>query len=815
MKKETTLLMLIICLLFYQRVCFSQKTHGIQKCSSAIIVDGNIVDSAWNRVKIISDFVQYEPYNSLSASEVTEVKITYDDNNIYLNAIMHDCCGDSVAHYLSARDEIGQADYFGIYIDPYNTGLTAYGFFVTAAGVQVDKKLNFETEDLNWDAVWKSAVKITANGWQLEMSIPYSALRIPNTENQIWQINIYRNIQRRREISTWNLIDPKIPGRSNQAGLLLGISDVKPPLRLSVMPYFSYYTQFAAKKIEGYQRNGGLDIKYGLSKSFTLDMMLIPDFNDIQTDDKILNLSSFETYYDEKRSFFTEGIEMFQRGGIFYSRRIGGTPVDYNQATNNLKDNEIVTNNPKVTQIINATKISGKTDKSLGIGFLNAMTTNSYAEITDTINGTKRKKQTNPFTNYNVFVVDKSLKNNSYVSLLNTNLSQTSSDYYANVTALDSRFATRNSKYSLTTKAAVSQIYDNQTRPETGYFYQIAVSKSSGNFRYSYSRRIYSENYNPNDMGYLAKNNLLYNVISASYNIYKPFWRLLYLKNSFSITHSKLHSNNKYISTQLNLVSYTSLKNHLSLGINLNFSPTESYDYFESRVANRVFTTPPSQNYSVWVSTNYSKIFAIDGNIGYYNSKNADFNIKGGWYSIAPRLRIGNKILIVYNFKQEMDFNGCGYFTKSNNADTIYFGQRDISTITNNIKVSYVFTHRSSLDFKLRHYWSIVNYEELFTLQKDGSLRSIAKNYKYLRDSDINYNSFNIDFIYNYQFAPGSELSLVWKNYIYTYGDNIAISYIKNIEQLFDNTHTNSMSVKIIFYMDYLNIKNLRKKSLN
>ena len=150
-------------------------------------------------------------------------------------------------------------------------------------------------------------------------------------------------------------------------------------------------------------------------------MMLIPDFGQVQSDDQVLNLTPFEIRYDEKRQFFTEATELFNKCDIFYTRRVGSTPKNYNAPYDSLRQNEKVIKNPDQTRIINATKISGRNAKGLGIGFFNGMTTNTWASLQDTVTGKSRRIMTQPFTNYNVLVVDQNLKNNSYVTLINTN----------------------------------------------------------------------------------------------------------------------------------------------------------------------------------------------------------------------------------------------------------------------------------------------------------------------------------------------------------------------------------------------------------
>jgi hypothetical protein len=204
-------------------------------------------------------------------------------------------------------------------------------------------------------------------------------------------------------------VDRNISGFIYQEGQLTGLKDIKPPLRLSLSPYIATYFETKSSG-SGFLYKGGLDLKYGINESFTLDMMLIPDFGQIQSDDQELNLSPYELYYNEKRQFFTEGMELFDRAGILYSRRIGAAPKF--SVSDFLKDGEEATSMPSETQLVNATKISGRTGKGWGVGFLNAMSLPAYATLEDTSSGATRDVLVQPFTNYNVSVVDKSLKNN-------------------------------------------------------------------------------------------------------------------------------------------------------------------------------------------------------------------------------------------------------------------------------------------------------------------------------------------------------------------------------------------------------------------
>ncbi|MEZ5197329.1 MAG: DUF5916 domain-containing protein [Bacteroidales bacterium] len=498
----------IVTLLIPSTSVFSQNVN--KKSVSAIridippSIDAVLDDECWNNVPAATDFIQYVPFNGKPASYNSEVRFVYDDDALYVGAMLSDPHPDSILTELSERDDIGMADYFGIYLDCFNDYLTAFGFIVTSCGVQIDlKSTESYGEDKSWDAVWQSKVNIIDNGWVVEFKIPYSAIRFPKEDQQVWGLQIFRNIMRYRENTTWNLINREVDGLNNQAGKLTGIENIDPPLRLSLVPYVSGYIEKSPDtKSWGYSYNYGADIKYGINESWTLDMTLIPDFGQVQSDDEVYNLSPFEVYYDEKRPFFMEGTELFDKGDVFYSRRVGKTPSGYYNVKDSLQPQEKITDNPQESQLINATKITGKNNKKLAMGFFNGITANTWATATDTITGNTRRILTEPFTNYNMIVFDQALKNNSYVSLYNTNVYQPDHKRSANVSGTEFKLANKENKYAIRGNAAISQKYDISSHPEFGYRYGFSVGKISGNFTYEFEHDLMDDLYNPNDMGF-------------------------------------------------------------------------------------------------------------------------------------------------------------------------------------------------------------------------------------------------------------------------------------------------------------------------
>ncbi|RYZ29797.1 MAG: hypothetical protein EOP49_40305, partial [Sphingobacteriales bacterium] len=402
-------------------------------------VDGEPTEEAWQRAAKIEEMVEQRPSFGRAEDQHTRTTfmLMYDDNAVYFAGICRDI-PDSISSELVGRDRVGINDFAGVMIDTYRDQINGTGFYVTALGEQYDCKYSLGNEDGSWSAVYKTATKLTREGWTFEMVIPYNALRFSQQPIQNWGINFIRRRTKSGRQVSWNPIDPNKFGIMSQTGVWTGIKNIKAPLRLSFSPYLSSYISNTPGADGGSTTstsvNGGMDVKYGVSKGFTLDMTLIPDFGQVQSDNQVLNLSPFEVKYNEYRAFFTEGTELFNKGNFFYSRRIGGLPVNFSKPYASLDTGAILHENPLETKLINATKFSGRTGKGLGIGIFNAVTRPQHAELS-TSDGRNFKVETNPLTNYNIITLDQTMKNNSSVSLLNTSVIRDGSTYDANVTA--------------------------------------------------------------------------------------------------------------------------------------------------------------------------------------------------------------------------------------------------------------------------------------------------------------------------------------------------------------------------------------------
>lgn len=791
-----------------------QKAIEAVRIAEPPVIDGILDEDIWKLADLADNFVQYSPFNGSPSKFRTEVRVLYDNSAVYIGAIMYDPSPDSIYTELGERDsDYGlNADQFTIDISPYNDGINGATFKVSASGVQSDRIPGsgpMHRSD-TWDAVWDSETSIVENGWIAEIRIPYSALRFPKEALQTWGVNFWREVRRNREQSSWNYVDRETGTTFNHLGEMKQIRDIEPPLRLSLTPYVSaYLEQNPGQPGPGFTYNGGLDLKYGINESFTLDATLVPDFGQVQSDDQVLNLSPYEVRYNEKRPFFMEGTELFNKGNIFYSRRIGSTPKGYSDAYDNLGPTEEVVYNPGESSLINATKISGRTRSGLGIGIFNAMTNSMYATVEDTESGESRQLMTDPFTNYNMLVIDQSLKNNSYVSLVNTNVWRNAENdenfYTANVTGTEFSFRDKSRQYSISGQAALSQKYYSDMEDDFGHAFQLRGGKTGGILRMEYELEASSDTYDHNDMGYMRRNNELQNQVSISHNVFQPFWKILNARTSLTYRHTMLYTPRVFTGSEFNFSSNFTFLNHATVFLRAEYKPKGEDDYFEPRVDGWFYHRGRELSGSAWLSSDRSK--KLSGNIRMSVNKIwSPYQQYHYSFSFGPTLKLTDRFSLSYDFELRNRVNDIGYVTSDSEDESIFFGLRNNRTVENKLQTAYIFSASSYLSLRLRHYWSRADYlDTYYLLNRDGSLTESELDDNF----DYNYNAWNIDLVYTWRFAPGSEMSVVWKNSIYSGSDQIFYDFGDNMRHMFETGMSNSLSLKVLYYFDWLS---LRKK---
>ncbi len=805
-------------LLFFVYVSiFGQKKLEAKHINEKITIDGELNELSWSNSYYSNSFTQIKPYPGKPATRDTKVSICYDHESIYFSAVCFDQ-KDSVSQVLSLRDDYNaNLDVFGIFLDTYNDDQNGFGFGVTSKGVQLDFKISSMEFNDQLNLVWNSSVKITDTAWIAEIRIPFSAIRFPKKQVQDWGINFSRQISRYREESTWSPVKPDLENYLLEAGDVVGIENIDPPLRLALMPYVSSYLNHSKADGTTTSLNGGMDIKYGINEALTLDVTLVPDFGQVVFDQQVLNISPFELQFNENRQFFTEGTELFTKAGLFYSRRIG-VQAPQSVLRTLLNDDEYLSNLASTTQLYNASKVSGRLKNGLGVGVFNGITAPQYATAVNKITKEEREILASPLTNYNVLVFDQNLKNNSSITFTNTNVWRAGSFYDANVSGFNFNVNTNDNKFNFNGKTTLSAKL-NKESIELGYNYNLNFNKQRGAFIYGVGYLEESDKYDPNDLGFNAMNNRRNIEISSAYRIFNPKWsKLTRIIYSGSISMSRLYNPNVYTGSYWdgNFVMVSSKFN--AAGVRLNGAFTDYRDYFEPRTWGRVFNYPSWQTIGGWISSNYQKKIALDAGINY------SYISSPGWkeydYYIKPRFRLSDHVFVIPEWTHAFQLNSQGYAVPFgipvDTTSEIVFGGRNRIDITSAINFDYNITNRMGLTFRLRHYRSSINYLSFYKLNLDGSLSEL-NNYSGLDENgnsayNINFNAFTIDLVYRWVFLPGSEINVVWKNSIFTSDDKVAENYFYNLRSTFNNGPTNSVSIKVIYWLDYLDAKKLFSK---
>ena len=814
------------CMPVYAQSKLADKQLRITKSTTPIKIDGVLNEESWKVAAKAMNFVQFQPTPFLPEAKgnETEAYLSYNNEGIYIGGFLHENNKDSIAAELTGRDGFGNNDFIGITLDTYQDKLNGFEYFITPLNEQWDAKVsNGGKEDFSWNAVWQSAVKMRNDGWTFEMFIPYSAIRFGKKKLQDWNCNIVRQRRKSGQKSFWSALDPNMNGFLTQSGTLQGFEEIKPPVRLQLSPYFStYYTYDGYEKIKSKKSdisvNGGMDVKYGLNQAFTLDMTLIPDFGQVQSDNITLNLSPFEQRYSENRPFFTEGTELFNKGNLFYSRRIGGQPLHYGVKIN---PNETVIENPSQSKLVNATKISGRTQSGLGIGVLNAITNPQYA-IIENVAKERRKIETDPLTNYNVFVLDKTLKNNSSISFVNTSVLRSGHDYDADVAAALWDINDKSNTWNTGGKISVSNII-SADKSTTGYSHFLYFGKTSGRFNFRFSQDLTDSKYNKNDLGYFTNNNSLGNSLNASYSWNEP--RKWYNRKNIhgNIFYGRLVSPIDFLKRKQNMFAkldfsmdasaqskklwYYEL--HMHIG-------TEYNDYYESRDFGRIFHNKGSKGINFEVRTNNAK--KISGTFGLFTGTGGVFKRTSFDPSASVKYRFSSKFSVESQVNVSHQKNQVGFADLKKDklpghtlaTDTILFSRRNVDGVENVFVIKYNINNKMGFNLRARHSYTKVAPVQLYQLDVNGDLHAPDRVFENKYNQNFNY--LSADMAYNWQFNPGSFLTIAWKDIGNSFSKSFEKNYASNLGNIITGKQFTSFSVKVIYFLDYVGFRNKMKE---
>ena len=574
----------ILYLILLFSLCFGaeskRKSYDILRLDEDVNIDGLLDESIWSQGSPMTNFIQKDPQPGYPARNKTEVRIAIDDEYVYVGAYLYDSSPDSIARQIIRRDGWGYSDWFAIGIDSYFDRRTGFGFWVNPSGSMRDVLHYNDTEtDNSWDAVWEAKTVIHENGWSTEMKIPLSQLRYnPSSVNQIWGLNFYRKTARYGEESFWEPVLMETKGFISQFGDLKGLSLSRQKKRIEVLPYVAgkNFQEDGSASDPYWKKNNlsgsmGVDLRIGVGSNFTLTGTILPDFGQVEADPANLNLSAFETFFEERRPFFLEGTDIFQFGktrsyssnssNLFYSRRIGRVPRGYVS-----EENTQFEDYPSQTDIITALKFSGKTKSGISIGILDAITREEKALYIDSL-GNERAQSIEPFSNSLVLRLKKDMRDGKVVlgSFMTHKTNDLSSAYLdtlflkdALVVGADFEYALPDPSWVLSGYAArsdirghsniITQIQNSSShyfqRPDDDIFVdstkkslngigsEISLTKISGkNVKGSLTFGQSSPGYDVNELGYMRSANVKKLNSSIEYEDFVPkkYWQVISL----------------------------------------------------------------------------------------------------------------------------------------------------------------------------------------------------------------------------------------------------------------------------------------------
>ncbi len=791
------------------------------------VIDGKLDDECWTKGTWAGDYTQFIPNEGAKPTYPTEMNIQYDDKNLYIAFRAYDDEPDKILRLAGGRDDI-VGDMVGINFDSYRDYRTGFEFTITAWGQKVDLVLfNPMDWDFNWDAVWKGKVGMEDSAWVAELEVPFSQLRYSNQEEQVWGMHTWRWIERLQEESNWEKQSKTGPGMLYNYGELLGIKGLKKSRRLEIMPFALGDLRTMEKepgnpfadKGRNWGGNVGLDAKIGISSNFTVDLTINPDFGQVESDPSVMNLTAFETFYEEKRPFFLEGLTIFDNefdnNSLFYSRRIGHSP----SLTINPNDSLFV-NSPENTTILSAIKFSGTTSKGLSVGLIQSVTANEYSKLSD-LDGYRTSRKVEPLTNYMVARVQKGYKaGNTVVGGMltsvnrfagdNSSLDFLASDIYTG--GLDLLHHFKDKEFFIDTRLIGSYVsgskesitalqessaryyqrpgadylnYDTTNTRLSGYGGKFRIGKGSKGFwRYSAGVTWLSPGLELNDLGYMRTADVINQENEVSYFVNQP----VSIFRTYNITLEQSNSwnfNGTFLGSGGHLSFTSQFTNQWSFGANVIYHSQA----FDTRVLRGGYDMLMPSSAAIFgnIKTDPSK--KIIAALGYRTEKSG--NNSGSGYQLEPGLSVrpitNLTIGITANYEENnnsLQYVTTKYFHLGNKYILGTIDQKTLGltfrldlNVTPEFSVQYYgspFVSRGSYsEFKhvtdpeasdYNNRFSVFNNPQVvgntYGLDEDNDM---VTDY-FIGNPDFNFHEFRSNLVAKWEYRLGSFIYLVWSS---------------------------------------------------
>ena len=783
------------------------------RAATTPVLDGRTDDAAWESAQIIDQFLEYEPNEGKESRFRTEARVTYDDRHLYVMARMFDPAPDSIISLLARRDVRTASEQVKLVIDSYNDDKTGFTFIVNPAGVKRDIYVfNDNNEDASWDAVWDVATRIDSLGWVAEFRIPFSQIRFAPGQSQTFGLLISRDVARTGQRISWPLLSRKVNGYVSQAGILSGIGALPTPRRLEIAPYAvvkNSTRDFGADRAVGRARYDhpshatvGADLKYGLSSNLTLDATINPDFGQVEADPAQLNLTAFETFFEERRPFFLEGAGIFSFNtncgdidsgctGLFYSRRIGRSPQlagDYGDATS-----------PTATPINAAAKLTGRFANGFSIGVLDALT----ERVEGVVDVEGRRAAIEPRANYAVVRVQKDhADGRGDIGLMFTGVNRAldagaspylTSGAYSGGLDFRRRFVGNN--YELRSFIAASDVrgsaeaiaalqrnnvhafqrpdddvrYDPTRTSLRGHAERVSFSKFGGGvtrFQSVYQR--FSPGFETNDIGYQqrADQQMFRNWFALQFQKPTRFYRKAFFNFN---AQERWSTDGLVLGNGLNHNLHVQLPSQwwIHFGVNAN----DLLPAYGDRDARGGPAIRRSKNASSWFGFESDSRKALSYGVftsGWKGDDGRSWAWDGG---PNVNLRISSRFSasMDLNYSRNVD-NGQFYESYGDvGHDTTHytFARLDQTTVGISSRINFTATPNLSFQFYGQPYVSSGTYADWRELDQPRSSDYSRRYKKYGTTNGIfdgfNYREFRSNAVMRYEYRPGSTLFVVWQ----------------------------------------------------
>ncbi len=744
----------------------NEKRAVATRTTEAPQIDGRLGDAVWSAATPVTDFLQSEPLEGQPPTQPTSVRILYDDDAIYFGFMMYDSNPEKIGQRLARRDEEIDADWISVRIDSYHDHQTAYEFTLSAAGVKIDilQYNDGNEEDPSWDVVWEARTAITDSGWSAEMRIPFSVLRFPPVERQEWGLQFIRNIERKRERQMWALILKRESGVVSRFGHLEGIEGISPRTSIEVLPYVvgssrSLATPIGMQKSPEYSANAGLDLKFKPTSEWTIDATINPDFGQVEADPAVLNLSTFETFYPERRPFFVEGSQIlrfttFGSGfgpGLYYSRRIGrALAVD-------APEGGYVLEQPRFSTILGAAKVSGKMTNGVSVGILEAVTREEHAIVVDSL-GNQQKVLVEPLANYALVRFRKDVMSNSNVGMIVTSVSRRGA--IPDITGgLDWNLKFAGNDYRIDGFLAGSRTTFVDNARKDGAAGKLGLYKDGGiHWRGSLTGDFTSKKFDINDMGYFRRPNDYGVVANVLYRddlvtSWRHFWDVE-LRH-----HRRWNFDRAEINNSLDLSGFLRFANYWEVDAGASFDAGR-YDDRETR-GNGLYRKPQERRLQFGIESDPRQLVVGDARLSLANDTRHARSISTG---LELLVKASTNITLEFEINREQFDRRFAWVANVDDASrptgtASLFAERSTVEWDFTTRGSLVFARDLTLEIYMQLFFAKGRYENTQRMLDEATF--VPDPYV---EPDFNEVSLNSNVVLRWEYLPGSTLYLVWSH---------------------------------------------------